>query len=91
MVKEDLLWLIKSSVCFKLVTNVISLMNIVRQVTSEDVRGFLFASTEQQPKSTTLVRIPMVSELAEQSINAKPIWKKRGFSKSTTAVKAATG
>lgn len=41
--------------------------------TIEDVRGFLFAKTMQQPKSTALVNTPTVSELAEQSTSAKPV------------------
>ena len=46
---------------------------IKRLVTIEEVRGFLLAITTQQPKSTTPFSTPIVSELAEQSMNAKPV------------------
>lgn len=42
-------------------------------ITIVDVRGFLFAKTMQQPKSTAWVNISTVSELAEQSTKAKPV------------------
>lgn len=42
-------------------------------VTSVEVRGFLFARTTQQPKSTALINISIVSMLAEQSTTANPI------------------
>lgn len=42
-------------------------------ITSEDVRGFLFASTMHPPKPTTCCNIPIVSEVAEQSTTTNPV------------------
>ena len=44
-------------------------------LTIVDVRGFLFAITTQQPKSTTCFSTTIVSELAVQSTKAKPTMK----------------
>lgn len=41
--------------------------------TTEELRGLLLANTIQQPKSITCFSTAIVSELAEQSTNVKPV------------------